>query len=157
MPYLIETVNHNGYRCSCCGHESEGHEWEDDRDVALSRIPTDFPEETEWGGLLSIRVTDGSNQEEIGRGTITWSSGYGRYSGYDYTRWSGHIDGKPFDMIKGRGKEPITDKTWAECMEEVKKRGLEKMFRETKAEIENKIKRLQSHGMKLDWKLELKT
>lgn len=157
MPYLIETTRHNGYRCSCCGRESEDHEWEDDRATALSMIPKSFPEESEWGGLLSVRVTDGSTQEEIGRGAISWSTGYGRYSGYDYTRWSGHIDGKPFDFIKNRGGELVTDKTWAECMEEVKEKGLQKMFRETKAEIESKVKKLQSYGMKVDWKLELKT
>jgi len=157
MPYLVEKVTHNGYRCSCCGHESEYSDWVDDREDALAKVPTEFPEENEWGGLKSVSVTDGATREEIARGELIWSTGYGRYSGYDYTRWTGHIDGEPFDIIKSRGGEVITDKTWGECMEEVKKRGLEKMFRETKAEIENKIKRLKSHGMKIDWKLELKT
>ena len=121
MAYLVKKTTHNGYRCACCSYESDHSDIFDTLKEAMAEFPDEFPEETEWGGLKSITIIDGSTNEKIAWGDIYWSTGYGKGSGYDYTRWSGWKDDKSFDIIR-RGKKVITDKTWEECIEEVKEK-----------------------------------
>lgn len=122
MAFRVEKVNRNDYRCGCCFRSwADSEEWKDTLEEALAELPTEFPEEGEYGGLHSITITDGATGEKVAWGEVTWPWGYGRGSGYAYTRWSGfRPDTGVFEVIvKGKQGSPVTDKTWDEVVAEL--------------------------------------
>ena len=122
MAFRIEKVNRNDYRCGCCFRSWEDVvEWKDTLEEALAEFPAEFPKEHNDGGLHTIAVIDEATGERVAWGEVTWPWGYGRSSGYAYTRWSGfRPDQGVFKVIiKGKQGGPVVDKTWEEIVAEL--------------------------------------
>ena len=93
MSYQVKTTSYNGYRCSCCERVWESEAWFDQKVEALSRLPREFPVETEYGGIISVVVKDGATGQEIGSSRVTWPFAYQRGDEYKYTCWTLYIPG----------------------------------------------------------------
>ena len=121
MAFQVEIVNRNDYRCGCCFRNWEAtKEWKDTLEEALALFPVEFPKESEFGGLHTIMVTDGSSGEKVAWGEVSWPWGYGRGSGYSYTRWSGfRPDHGAFEQILEGAEGKPTTKTWDEIVAEL--------------------------------------
>mgnify|MGYP005636764051 CR=1 FL=1 len=132
MSYLVTTVTGNGYSCSCCSKTYTSTAWFDDRDDAISEVPTsvrlneDEPDEDADGNcvfdntseydLHEVEVKDGSTGDVIAWGRIS-STVHDRnfYGGPQYSRWSGWGRDGPFEVIWGGGRGRVTDVSW-ECL-----------------------------------------
>lgn len=119
MAYQITTDTANGYRCSCCMSSWDHSEWANTLEEALEQVPTELIDGMphQFNGDLEIRsvsVIDGSTGEEIAWARADWSSGYGKYSGYNYTRWHGYRpDIGSFETCYNRDHKKL-DESWAE-------------------------------------------
>lgn len=144
MAFHVTTVHHNSYRCSCCRRESESSRWLDSLDEALAEVPVEPPEESEFGGLYSVNVMDGSTGERVAWAMQSWSVGFGKYSGYTYTRWSGYRpDVGAFETIRNREGQVVEGKTWEALLSELSEahrqkeiERLERVEAETRAALE---------------------
>ena len=118
MAFLVNKVFHNTYRCGCCRHETEADPvWYDNLPDALAELPLEIPEESDFGGVYSVTVIDGTTGEKVAWGQLHWSTGFGKYSGYQYTCWAGfHPDKGAFEVIHSRDGVDITGKTWMNIM-----------------------------------------
>ena len=142
MSYLVETTRGNGYRCSCCSHETTDSEWYDELEDALAELPTVIST-GDWE-ITEVEITDGSTQEIVAWGRATWSTGYERYSGYNYPRWHGNRpDTGEFDLVLDRDGREI-DKTWAELLHELKEKKLQKDLEKAQSDLEEAQRRLES-------------
>lgn len=139
MSYLVMYTCNNGYRCSCCQQSWTDSHWADTLAEAEEGIP-DMPETSVDHELKSVSVTDGNTGEEVAWGRLLDTSGYYKYSGYQYSRWSGWKGGEPFEVILGRDGKVIADKTWDECVAEVKAKGVEQRW----IKAERKLKEAQT-------------
>ena len=137
MAYLVKTEHHNGYRCSCCIRDWEGdEEWLPNREEALARvIPDVIPAESEWGGLKSIKVIDGSTAEVLASGEVSWPVNSPRGNAYRYTHWSGFIEGELFEVVEARGGKRV-DKSWREILAELNEEDQQRRLGKAKRELE---------------------
>lgn len=117
MAFHITKTQHNGYRCGCCRHEWSDETWVDTLEEALDELPLDMPEESDFGGLYGVEIIDGSTGEKVAWGQMHWSTGYEKYSGYQYTCWSGwHPESGAFEIIRAKDGSDMTGKTWAQVL-----------------------------------------
>lgn len=154
MAFHITTETTNGYRCGCCCSTWEDSSWVDTLEEALAQVPTELVDGQphSFNGdieIKSVTVIDGSTGEKIAWGTARWSTGYGRYSGYDYTCWSGYRpDSGPFEAVY-KGQKTRLDKSWSELTEELNEKRRQKELDKAKRELEevqSKINKLQGEG-----------
>jgi hypothetical protein len=156
MSYVLTKTSTNGYRCSCCVSYDDYTEWYDTLEEALEDLPTDSIPSDSWGETTEIEIKDGSTSEVVAWGKMEWSSGYAKYSGSDFTRWHG-VAKEPFEIIHDKSGNEITDKTWDECIAEVKRKYGERKLREAQRDLEDTIKTLRSrYGMEVEGSLALK-
>lgn len=119
MAFSITKTTHNGYRCGCCREESTNPPtWVPTLEEALSHLPLTMPPESEDGGLYAVEIVDGTTGEKVAWGHLSWSSGYGKYSAYLFSRWSGyHPDTGAFEVLQSRDGQDLTGKTWTEVLD----------------------------------------
>ena len=152
MAYQITVETTNGYRCACCLSFWESSSWVETLEEALQQVPTElvdgephsFTGDTE---IEEVTVIDGTSGEKVAWGKAWWSTGYGRYSGYDYTCWSGYRpDSGAFETVyKGQGRQQI-DTSWADIQAGLKEKQRVKELAKAEAklaEAQAKIKQLQ--------------
>lgn len=147
MAYQITTTYTNGYRCSCCSRSWESSDWVDSLEEVLEQVPVelDFPSKKDYDDseLTRVSVIDGSTGEEVAWGRAFWSTGYGRYEGYSYTRWSGYRpDVGAFEVIYERGGKKI-DRSWAEITDELKEKKRLQDQKEAERDLEDAQRRLK--------------
>jgi len=117
MAYQITITISNGYRCGCCQRDWDSTEWADTLEEALAYAPVTLidGDPHPFNGDLEIKsvsVVDGATGEEIANGSALWSHGYGRYSGYNYTRWMGYRpDSGGFETLYSRDFK-LVEETW---------------------------------------------
>ncbi len=93
-----------------------------------------------------VEVKDGSTGEDIAWAYASWSTGYGRYSGYSYTHWHGWRDdvGGKFEAVySGRKK---LDKTWDEVTAELKEKQRQEELAKAQRDLEDAQKRLKHYS-----------
>lgn len=147
MAFHVKIEVSNGYRCGCCAYTWDYDSWVDTLEEALAQVPTELidGEPHAFNGdaeLASVEIIDGSTGEKAAWGKASWSQGYGRGSGYQYTKWTGYRpDTGGFEAVyKGRER---TEETWEDLIaalasahqaQELKK--AERALAEAKAKIE---------------------
>lgn len=147
MAYQVTITTSNGYRCGCCRHEWTDSHWEDTLEEALEQVPTELVdgEPHPFNGnheVTGVEVTDGSTGERVAWATARWSSGYGKYSGYGYTGWTGYRpDSGSFEAVYNRDGKRIED-TWAGVTNRLKARQAEKDRKKALADLEDAKRRL---------------
>jgi hypothetical protein len=125
MAFHVTVSYSNGYRCSCCSQTWDNTEWCDTLEEALTQIPTELVDGQphSFNGdaeILSIKVVDGATAEKVAWGSVHWSQGYGKYSGYKYTCWSGYRpDTGAFEAVYDGGRQRI-GRSWHEVTEELR-------------------------------------
>jgi len=135
VAYIVTKESSNGYRCSCCRHSWEDTDWYDTLEEALEALPVEMIATGDYE-LTEVEIKDGATGEVVAWGRMDWSTGYGKYSGYKYTRWSGYRpDTGEFDYIEDQGGKAVTDKTWNELMAEMKKEKAEKDLGEARRKM----------------------
>jgi len=149
MAYQIEITYSNGYRCGCCARDWEYNEEVDTLEEALERVPIDLVDGQPlmFNGdmeVTKVSVTDPEG-EEIAFASALWSQGYGRYSGYSFTRWGGYRpDSGGFESVYDSGRKRV-EQSWSEVTtdlsEQQRKKDLEKAERDL-AEAQSRIARL---------------
>jgi len=144
MSYVIEKTASNGYRCGCCKRTWTDTAWEDDRDKALETVPLE-PVFGEGYELEEVEVKDGATGEVVAQGDLTTPPVWCRGAAYEYSHWHGWRGEEHFDVLLGGDKQPVIDKTWEECWEEVRAKG--EARRRQKAE--QKLKEAQAELAKL--------
>lgn len=150
MAYQITKTTSNGYRCGCCQRDWTDSEWVDTLEEALEKVPIALVdgEPHQFNGDLEVtrvEVVDGSTGEQVAWASTTWSVGYGRYSGYDYTRWAGfRPDSGSFEVVySGRN---LIDKTWDEVTDELKGKHHEAERKKAERDLEDAQKRLKHYS-----------
>jgi len=146
MSFQVTETHNNGYRCGCC-HWSDDRapKWYESREEALEQVPRTMPGETEWGGLESIEVIDGSTGETIAEGRLSWPIGYGKSANYQATRWYGWIDpgdDQPlihFEDFKGPGE------TWEDSINILKEKHRALKEREAQRKLEEAQRELTQY------------
>lgn len=152
MAYHVTLEYSNGYRCSCCQRSWESSEWYDTLEEALKQVPTELVdgEPHPFNGDLEIskvEVKDGETGEDVAWANALWSRGFGRYSGYSYTRWSGwrdDLEGGTFEVVySGRKK---LDKTWDEVTAELKEKQRQEELAKAQKDLADSQKRLDLYS-----------
>lgn len=149
MAYQITTNTTNGYRCSCCMSSWDGSHWEDTLEDALEWVPTELVDDEPhpYNGDCEIRrvsVIDGSTGEEVAWGKAHWSEGYGKYSGYSYTCWSGYRpDTGAFETVYNRDHKKI-EESWAEVTQRLTEAKREKELEKARRDLADAQKRIDS-------------
>mgnify|MGYP001122453472 CR=1 FL=1 len=139
MAYQVTVHYSNGYRCSCCERSWESSEWYDELEEALEQVPVEMidGEPLPFNGdveVTKVEVKDGTTGEDIAWASAWWSRGFGKYSAYNYTCWSGYRpDIEGFEVVYDRGGKKV-DMTWKQLREhlaeEQRKKELEKAQRD---------------------------
>lgn len=146
MAYQIEITYSNGYRCGCCSHDWEYNEEAETLEEALAFVPIELVdgEPLQFNGdmeVTKVSILDPEG-EEIANASTWWSSGYGRGSGYSYTRWSGYRpDSGSFDVLYDGGRKK-SDKTWKEAIEELAEKRRQMDLAKAKRDMADAQKRL---------------
>jgi hypothetical protein len=150
MSYQVTKSLTNGYRCGCCASDFDLEpRWYDDRDKALAEVPRTLKEAQGntsllgEGGLREVVVIDGSTGQVIAEGKQDWPTGGVRGSGYGYTRWSGYTPEDSFEIIIGRDEKPITDRTWSQILDAVRRERHEQEVKKAGFELEEAQKKLK--------------
>ena len=170
MSYHIKETWFNGYRCTCCTYTRTTERWVDTTEQALAELPTEFPVEHEYGGMINVTVIDGSTGKKVAESDVSWPPVYGRGDGYTHTQWTLYIseDLSPErvcfieQIITGThsmppewdwvdGVEPdrpplklVTDKTWEDiCADKVEQKRL-RDIQKAEAQIAEAAKKLAS-------------
>jgi len=148
MAFQVEITYSNGYRCGCCARDWEHSEWVDTLQEALEKVPVELidGDPLQFNGdmeVTKVTVVDGSTGEEVARATAHWSTGYGRYSGYNFTCWSGfRPDVGSFETVyKGRAK---VEETWLEVLEDLREKQAQADLAKAQADLATAQQRLQS-------------
>ena len=125
MAFHIKTTVSNGYRCSCCSRTWDNTDWADTLEEALEQVPIELVdgEPHPFNGdveITEVSVIDGSTGDTVAWATARWSSGYEKYSGYNYTCWSGYRpDTGRFEAVYNRGGKK-QDESWAEVTDRLR-------------------------------------
>jgi len=158
MAYHIETTHSSGYRCTCCARTSKDSWWEDSLEEALSALPTTFPTEGDFGGIIGVVVKDGSTGQVIAKSEVSYAPVWQRGDGYKFTDWSLFIDEEAapgrgtliHQIIKGTNRvsddpEPldlITDRSWSQLCDELQEAHRQKEIRKAEAALVEATKKL---------------
>ena len=116
MAFDIEVTYSNGYRC-CCTRSWEYNESKDTLEEALAFVPIELVdgEPLQFNGdmeVTEVEVVDTDSGEKVAWARAQWSQGYGRGSGYAYTKWTGYRpDTGKFEVVYN-GKTQKLDETW---------------------------------------------
>jgi len=147
MAFLVKKEYYNTYRCPCCIYISEFDEWHDKLEDALKEIPDEFPTDEEVTALKSISVIDGSTSDTIAEMRADWPPNYRRGDAYKYTQFTKFMpDSFYSEIVKGRHYSKgsiITDKTWEQICEELRKEANEVEIRQTERELEETKRKLE--------------
>ena len=152
MAYLIEVTYSNGYRCGCCSRDWEYEEEAETLEEALVFVPTELVDGAplQFNGdmeVTEVEVKDKSSGEVIAWARASWSQGYGRGSGYSYTKWSGYrpdLEGG-FEVIYDGGRKKI-DRSWEEVLEEMKEKRRREAEAKAQRDLEDAQKRLRHYS-----------
>jgi hypothetical protein len=148
MAYQITKTFSNGYRCSCCARDWDYSEWADTLEEALEQVPIELVdgEPHSFNGdveITEVTVKDGSTGEDIAWGRASWSQGYEKYSGYDYTLWSGYRPDSGSFSVVYKGREKV-DKTWKEVCDELAEKRRQKDLEKAQRDLADAQKRIAS-------------
>lgn len=168
MAYCIESIWYNGYRCSCCRHDSESTRWVNTLDEAIAELPREFPTESEHGGTISIRVRDGVTGNYVAESVVSWPPAYQRGDGYRFTRWDLRIDAENVSLtqiIEGTNSETklrpephpvedgdlppegfkfVTDRTWSDICDALAEKKRQVDLAKAQAELAAAEKRVKA-------------
>jgi hypothetical protein len=144
MSYQVTKTRSNGYRCSCCRHDWEESEWYETLEEALAELPTSIY--VGDGETTEIEIIDGSTGEKVAWGTALWSTGYERYSGYNFTNWRGYRpDTGAFSVVYDRNGKEI-DRTWEDVTAELREDQRRKELSQAQRDLEDAQKRIANLG-----------
>lgn len=128
MSYSIDIRVSNGYRCSCCERSWDLDTlWVDSLEEALLYVPLDLADNDKipFNGdseVVEVTVIDGATGEREAWGITLWSSGYWKYSGYEFACWRGwRPDAGSFQQVYS-GRNKIEGKTWDQVKTEMTQR-----------------------------------
>lgn len=86
---------------------------------AIAEVNTEYEGDPDYE-IEKVEVKDGSTGEVVASGHLFTTRGYDKYSGYEYSCWSGYTPEGSFEHIRNKQGKTVTDKTWDECIAEVK-------------------------------------
>jgi len=145
MSYILTKTTANGYRCSCCTDNWEDTEWYDTLEEALAEIPTTSIPCTADFETTAIEIKNGATGEVVAWAKMEWSTGFGKYSGSDFTRWHGETDPiTSFEIIHNKQGVAITNKTWEQCLDELRREYGERKLKEYKQEVARMVTDLKN-------------
>lgn len=120
MAFDIEVTYSNGYRC-CCTRTWEYNESKDTLEEALQLVPVELVDgdPLQFNGdmeVTEVEVVDTDSGEMVAWARAQWSQGYGRGSGYKYTRWTGYRpDTGKFEIVYS-GQSKKIEETWDQVL-----------------------------------------
>jgi hypothetical protein len=134
--YIVTRESTNGYRCSCCVSYFDDTDWYDELEDALFEVPTTNTGTADHE-LLEVEVKNGEDGEVVAWGKMRWSSGYGKYSGYRFTCWSGYRpDTGEFEHITDKQGNVVEGKTWKQVLAELAAEKAQKDYDDAKRKFE---------------------
>lgn len=152
--YVVTKDMTNGYRCSCCSSSWDDTDWYDTLEEALDELPVE-PLSTGDIEMTEVEIKDGSTGEVVAWGKMHWSSGYGKYSGYKFTCWTGYRpDTGEFERITDKQGKVIEGKTWKQILAELGIEKAQKDFDEATKKVEEAQKALENAKKRLAAALE---
>lgn len=169
MAYHIETVWHNGYRCSCCEHTYVSARLEDTIDEAMEELPTEFPTEGSSGGRVRVTIKDGAAGKIVAESMVSFAPVWQRGDGYKFTGWSLYIDEEAVpgqgtfihQIIEGTNRVPesyygdpepraplkfITDRSWSQLCDQLAEAKRQSEIRAAETVISEATKKLARLG-----------